>query len=58
MQYSVGEPRIASTLFSTTNPDNVRKNLDYIAAGPAPAGLVDEVRSIIGDSFRLSWRNS
>ena len=58
MQYSVGEPRIASTLFSTTNPDNVRKNLDYIAAGPVPAGLVDEVRSIIGDSFRLSWRNS
>ena len=29
MQYAVSNPRIATTLFSTTNPQNVRKNIAY-----------------------------
>ena len=57
MQYSLAEPRIASTLFSTTNPDNVRKNIDYISAAP-DAEMVARVREIIGDQFRVSWKNS
>lgn len=57
VQYSVGNPRIATTLFSSANPDNVRKNIAF-AEEAAPAELVDEVRKIIGDQMRVSWRNS
>lgn len=57
VQYSVGNPRIATTLFSSANPDNVCKNIAF-AEEAAPAELVDEVRKIIGDQMRVSWRNS
>ena len=57
VQYSVGNPRIATTLFSSANPDNVRKNLAYVSE-PAPADLVAKVRAIIADQQRVTWRNS
>ncbi len=57
IQYSVENPRIATTLFSSANPDNVRRNLAYIAA-PAPAPLISKVREIIGPQMRVSWPNS
>lgn len=57
VQYSVENPRIASTLFSSANPDNVRKNIAYVSE-PAPAELVAKVREIIGDQQRVTWRNS
>lgn len=57
VQYSIGNPRIASTLFSSANPDNVRKNLSYVDED-IPAGLVEKVREIIGDQKRVSWKNS
>ncbi len=57
IQYSVENPRIASTLFSSANPDNVRRNIAYIA-DPAPADLIDKVREIIADQMRVSWKNS
>lgn len=57
VQYSVDNPRIATTLFSSANPDNVRKNIAYVAE-PAPAELVTKVREIIGDQQRVTWRNS
>ena len=57
MQYSLQNPRIASTLFSTTNPDNLRKNVSYMDE-PIDLALVDEVREIIGDQFRVSWSNT
>ena len=57
MQYSVGNPRISSTLFSTTKSENVLANLDAISE-TAPQELVDKVRSIIGGEFRKSWKNS
>lgn len=57
MQYSVGEPRITSTLFSTTKPENVLKNLDFISR-PADPEMVAKVREIIGDAFALTWKNS
>ena len=57
VQYSVDNPRIATTLFSSANPDNVRKNIAYVAE-PAPADLVARVREIIADQQRVSWKNS
>jgi len=57
MQYSVAEPRITSTLFSTTRPENVLKNLDFISDAADPEMLA-KVREIIGEQFRVSWKNS
>ena len=57
VQYAVENPRIATTLFSSANPDNVRKNIAYVAE-PAPAELVAKVREIIGEQLRVSWKNS
>ena len=57
MQYAVSYPRIATTLFSTANPQNVKKNVAYIEE-PMDETLVREVREIIGAQFRVSWANS
>ena len=57
MQYAVSNPRIASTLFSTTNPQNVLKNVAY-AQEPVDEALLGEVRQIIGEQMRVSWKNS
>ena len=57
MEFSVREPRIASTLFSTTRAENVRANLEFIASEPDPE-LLAQVREILGDAFRLSWKNT
>lgn len=57
VEFSVREPRIASTLFSTTRADNVRSNIAWGASAPDPT-LLREVREIIGDAFRLSWKNT
>ena len=57
MQYSVANPRIATTLFSSANPDNVARNIDFISE-PVDMQLVEEVREIIGDQKRVSWANS
>lgn len=57
MQFSVSNPRIATTLFSTANPQNVKNNIAFIEA-PMDEELVREVREIIGDQQRVSWANS
>lgn len=57
MQFSVSEPRIATTLFSSANPANVAKNIAYVSEQP-DMGLVSEVKRIIGDQQRVSWANS
>ena len=57
VEFSVSEPRISSTLFSTTRAENVRANLAW-AAGSPDLDLLSEVREILGDAFRLSWRNT
>ncbi|MBQ0056818.1 MAG: aldo/keto reductase [Bacteroidales bacterium] len=57
IQYAISNPRIASTLFSSANPDNVRKNLAY-AEEPIDWNLVREVQDIIGDQMRVRWKNS
>ena len=57
MQYAVSNPRIPTTLFSSANPDNVRRNLQYIAE-PIDWQLVHEVQEIIGEQRRVTWANS
>ena len=57
VEYAVQERRIASTLFSTTRADNVRANLGWAASRPDTA-LLEEVREILGDTFRMSWKNT
>ena len=57
VQYSISNPRIATTLFSSANPDNVRKNIAVAEEAP-DEGLIKEVREIIGDQLRVRWKNS
>lgn len=57
IQYSVGNPRIASTLFSSANPQNVKRNIEW-ASQEVDEQLVKEVKKIIGDQQRVSWANS
>lgn len=57
IQFSVANPRIASTLFSSANPDNVLKNIRYVEE-PADMELIEKVRDIIGDQQRVSWKNT
>lgn len=57
IQYAISSPRIATTLFSSANPDNVRKNWQY-AEEPIDWQLVEEVQAIIGDQMRVRWKNS
>lgn len=57
VQYSVSFPRIASTLFSSANPDNVRRNIQWANEEP-DWELVKKVKEIIGDQQRVTWANS
>lgn len=57
IQYAISNPRIATTLFSTSNPENVLKNKAY-AEAPIDWNLVKEVQEIIGNQLRVSWKNS
>lgn len=57
VQYSVSNPRIASTLFSSANPANVLKNIRFVEE-PIDRELLNEVREIIGDQQRVSWKNT
>jgi aryl-alcohol dehydrogenase-like predicted oxidoreductase len=57
VQYSVSNPRITSTLFSSANPDNVRRNIQWANEEP-DWDLVKEVKDIIGDQQRVTWANS
>ncbi len=57
IQYSVSNPRIASTLFSSANPDNVKRNIKWANEEP-DMEMVEAVKQIIGDQQRVSWANS
>ena len=50
-------PRIATTLFSSANPDNVLKNINYVNE-PMDVELGKEVQRIIGDQMFVRWKNS
>ena len=57
MQFAVSNPRVPTTLFSSANPDNVRRNLEYISE-PIDWQLVREVQDIIGPARRMTWGNT
>ena len=57
IQFSVHNPRIAGTLFSSANPANVKRNIEWANEEP-DWQLVKEVQDIIGDQKRVSWANS
>ena len=57
IQYSANNPRVTSTLFSSANPKNVERNIAW--AGEEPDWqLVDEVKAIIGNQQRVTWKNT
>ena len=57
MQYSCSNPRVASTVFSTTRPENLLKNIEFVNE-PIDWNLVKKVQEIIGDQKRVSWANT
>ena len=58
IQFSTSlNPRIATTLFSSANPANVQKNIDFVN-DPIDGQLVKEVQRIIGDQMGARWKNS
>ena len=57
IQYAVSNPRIATTLFSSANPVNVRTNIRYMEE-PMDQQLVREVQDIIGAQRRVTWANT
>ena len=57
IQFSVSNPRIAGTLFSSANPANVKRNIAWANEEP-DWELVKDVQNIIGEQKRVSWANS
>ena len=58
IQYSTSQnPRIATTLFSSANPENVCRNIAYVNE-PVDEQLVREVQQIIGGQMGIRWKNS
>lgn len=58
VQYATSlNPRIATTLFSSASPANVKKNIDYVNE-PIDPTLVEEVKALIGDQLWVRWKNS
>ncbi|MDR1527101.1 MAG: aldo/keto reductase [Dysgonamonadaceae bacterium] len=57
VRFSVGNPRIASTLFSTTRPEAVLQNIRW-AEAPLDEELLNDVQKILEPRFRDTWLNS
>ncbi|MCD7930386.1 MAG: aldo/keto reductase [Tannerellaceae bacterium] len=57
VSFAVANPRIATTLFSTTSTENVLKTIRY-ATTPADQALIQEIQKIFEPGFRDTWVNS
>ena len=57
IQYAVSNERIASTLFSSANPQNVARNIEWADEEP-DWQIVEEVKAIIGQQQRVTWANT
>ncbi|MCC8089578.1 MAG: aldo/keto reductase [Rikenellaceae bacterium] len=55
--FSTSNPRIATTLFSTTNPDNVLKTIRY-ADGPMDRDQIKKIQKIFEPGYCDTWVNS
>ncbi|RNC65946.1 MULTISPECIES: aldo/keto reductase [Proteiniphilum] len=56
VSFSVSNPRISTTLFSTANPENVLKTIRY-ANTPLDMELLKEVQTMFEPGFRDTWVN-
>ncbi len=57
VRYAVSNPNIATTLISTSNPENIRKNVRW-ADEELDEGLLSEVLDILKPIHRETWENS
>ena len=57
VKYAVSNPRIATTLFSTTRSEAVLQNIKW-ADGALDEKLLEEVKGILEPLFRYTWLNS
>ena len=57
MQYAVSNSRINTTLFSSSNPENIIKNIRFIEE-EIDWDVVDKVKEIIGSQHRVTWSNT
>ncbi len=57
VNFSMNNPHIASTLFSTTNPENVLKTIAW-ADEKIDQQIIDGVRKIFEPGYRDTWVNS
>lgn len=57
IKYSISNPRIATTLFSTSRPEAVLQNIKW-ANEPLDEQLLLEVKEILAPRFRDTWLNS
>lgn len=57
IQYSLSNPRVATTLFSTTRASSVIKNIEW-ATEPLNEELLNDVQKILEPRFRDTWLNS
>ncbi len=57
IQYSISNPRIATTLFSTTRASSVLQNIEW-AKEPMDEELLIDVQKILEPRFRDTWLNS
>ncbi|MDR3219315.1 MAG: aldo/keto reductase [Dysgonamonadaceae bacterium] len=57
IQFAAGNPRIATTLFSTTHSASVLQNLKWIAE-PMDEELLEGVKKILEPRFRDTWLNN
>lgn|SRR5690554_3153925 len=57
IRYSLSNPRVATTLFSTTRASSVIKNIEW-ATEPLNEQLLNDVRKILEPRFRDTWLNS
>lgn len=57
VSFAVSNPRITTTLFSTTNSENVLKSIRY-ARTPLDPDLLREVQKIFEPGYRDTWVNS
>ena len=54
LQFALAEPRISTTFVGTANPENLRRNCEWIERAP-DAELLREVRAILAPVQNETW---
>jgi L-galactose dehydrogenase len=56
VQFAVAQPEIATTLVGSANPDNMRRNVQWISE-PTDQKLLDEVLAILKPIHNVTWQS-